>query len=396
MDVWKLLFRLVLTDQLQCIPDLAQATLTQYIKLVDGHVFGNHHIELSSRKSLGREKCGREAMYRTVCDQDAPCVYTEIIGHILYSFSVAKDQLSGLVKLSDIHIPGSQPIDLPFGKPEDLSQFTDDRTVLKGDIGTQKTHVRKAIEDEADDVVPVGPGEIDIKVRWIGPIQIDEALKVEVQLYGVHVRDAHQVGHDAVGATPPPHIKISPAPGILDNAPVDQEIGNELFLPDDLQFLLQTRQHLLVRIGVTIAQVAIADVLHQTVIKRLIPSIALQVVVPVCPTEFKAHPATLEQRSCLIDQPGKFTELRAELVLGDEAIRSRGTLFFGQLAEQAVALNGPQQTMGVVVFLVPKAARVQKDHPLFGPIDPFHPQRTQIAEGDPYECILVAQDRCIC
>ena len=71
-------------------------------------------------------------------------------------------------------------------------------------------------------------------------------------------------------------------------------------------------------------------------------------------------------------------------------IRSRGTLFFGQLAEQA-ALNGPQQTMGIVVFLAESCTSAEGPSALWA-IDPFHPQRTQIAEEIPMNAFC-SQDR---
>ena len=58
-------------------------------------------------------------------------------------------------------------------------------------------------------------------------VEIDEALEVEVELDGIYIGDAQQIGHNTVGSTTPSHVEVSFAAGVFQDLPVDKEVGNE-------------------------------------------------------------------------------------------------------------------------------------------------------------------------
>ena len=61
-------------------------------------------------------------------------------------------------------------------------------------------------------------------------------------------------------------------------------------------------------------------------------------------------------------EPGKFRIGVFEFADADQAVGFGGDLGSGQLGEEAVAVDGPQQAVGVVVALVAKGGRLEGDH----------------------------------
>ena len=85
------------------------------------------------------------------------------------------------------HLPhrrgGIEPgVYLGFGKAKNLRQFPVNRLIPKRDIGRQQTHVLRpiALKDVIDDIIPLIPGKIYVKIRRTRPVLIDETLKIEV------------------------------------------------------------------------------------------------------------------------------------------------------------------------------------------------------------------------
>ncbi len=70
-------------------------------------------------------------------------------------------------------------------------------------------------------MLPIAPGEIQVKVGRRLAVEVDKALKVEVQLNGVHIGDFQEVGHHAVGPAPPPHVEIRLFLRIANNVPIE-------------------------------------------------------------------------------------------------------------------------------------------------------------------------------
>ncbi len=105
-----------------------------------------------------------------------------------------------------------QEIDFFLGQAIDLTQFTEDGSVPEGGHGADEGRVSApvAFEDIVQHLIPVLPGEVDVKVRGTGPFGIDETLEVEVQVNGIHIGDPQAVGHDGIGPAAPAHMVESP------------------------------------------------------------------------------------------------------------------------------------------------------------------------------------------
>ena len=92
-------------------------------------------------------------------------------------------------------------------------------------------------EEVLKHLVSVGPAKVNIKVRWIFSVEVDEALKVEVQLHGIYIGDSQTVGHHGVGPRSSAYMVEIAAMGKLHDVVVDQEIRHKTLLLDQLQLL---------------------------------------------------------------------------------------------------------------------------------------------------------------
>ncbi len=141
-----------------------------------------------------------------------------------------------------------------FGKAHDLAQFPDSSPILKGVVGRKQGDIRKALEHVRHNIVTVCPGEIDVEIGWVGPVQVEKALEVKVKLDGIDVCDAQQISHEAVRPTAPPYVEIALASCVTGDVPIDQEIGQITLLPDQRNLVFHPVQHLLVVVGIAVGQ----------------------------------------------------------------------------------------------------------------------------------------------
>ncbi len=65
------------------------------------------------------------------------------------------------------------------------------------------------------DIIPVAPGKIKVKIRWIFSVQVDKSFKIEVQLNGVYIRNAQEVGNNTVGPASSANIIIVFTSGVF-------------------------------------------------------------------------------------------------------------------------------------------------------------------------------------
>jgi hypothetical protein len=56
------------------------------------------------------------------------------------------------------------------------------------------------VEDIGGYVVSVLPREVEVEVGRTTPMRVDKSLKVEVEVYGIHIRNPEAVGNDGVCA----------------------------------------------------------------------------------------------------------------------------------------------------------------------------------------------------
>ncbi len=80
----------------------------------------------------------------------------------------------------------------------------------------------------------------------------------------------------------------------------------------------------------------------------------------------KVDVASFEQGVCPLRQPGKFGVSVFEFTDAEQAVCGGGHLIAGQLGEQAVAVDGPEEAVGIVVALVSKGRCLKGDHALVG------------------------------
>ena len=86
-------------------------------------------------------------------------------------------------------------------------------------------------------LIAVGPTEVNVKVGGIFSVEIDEALKVEIQLHRIHIGDSQAVGYHGVGPGASTHMVKIAAMGKADNVVIDQEIRHKTLLLDQFQLL---------------------------------------------------------------------------------------------------------------------------------------------------------------
>ena len=56
------------------------------------------------------------------------------------------------------------------------------------------------VEDIGGYVVSILPREVEVEVGRTTPMRVDKSLKVEVEVYGIHIRNSKAVGNDGVCA----------------------------------------------------------------------------------------------------------------------------------------------------------------------------------------------------
>ena len=114
--------------------------------------------------------------------------------------------------------------------------------------------MRKTFKNIAGHIVAIGPGEINVEIGRILPVEVDEALKIQIELDGVHIGNPQNVGDDAVGTTSTPHIKIALAAGIVGDVPIDEKVGNKIFLFNNTELLFNARKDGFVGLRVAVLQ----------------------------------------------------------------------------------------------------------------------------------------------
>ena len=92
--------------------------------------------------------------------------------------------------------------------------------------------------DILDDVRPAVVGEIDVDIRRIDALRIQEALEQQAVADGVHVRDVEQVGDQRAGGAAARHAGDAVFAAVSDEVRHDEEIGDEPGFLDDLQLQL--------------------------------------------------------------------------------------------------------------------------------------------------------------
>ena len=307
----------------------------------------------------------------------------QVIGHPLDELPVAEHQAGHPVEAGRFVLPRAKGIDLGLGQPEDLAQFADDAALPEGHIGAQQGNVLETTEYVAGNFFPVPPREVDVKIGRVGPEQVDEPLEIQVELNGVHIGDAQQVGHDAVGPAPPPHVEETPAPGFAHNVPVDEEIGDEPLLLDQVELLFKAAVDFRAGIAVAVGHPLPAKAFEQGLVFFPAAGVGLQVLGGARLREIEVDAAAVHQGLRVLENEGVLRKGGRQVGHRVHAIFGVGLLRFGQLAEQGVVVDGPQQAVRVEVALVAEGHRLQHHQPVavFDQVGKGQPP--QVAHRDP-------------
>ena len=168
--------------------------------------------------------------------------------------------------------------------------------------------------------IPVLPGEVNVEVGRAGAFGIQEPLKVQVQLDGIHVGDPQTVGHHAVGAAASPHMVEALRKGEPDHIPGDQKIGAKVHLLDDLKLFLHPTIGFFVGIPVTIGHPVEGQLPQQLpVVMDIVRETAFVLHLPV-----EVDAARIQQRRGVFEELGIERKCRPRTLGRQENLVGRG------------------------------------------------------------------------
>src|SRR5690606_2107734 len=133
-------------------------------------------------------------------------MYAQVIWEAVDQFSVLNYKLKIVVVLFALFVALDKIVYLRLWQSKYFCKFTNNGTKLKGDIGAHQCGMGEAFKNISGNIVPVLPGKVDVKIGGRGTVQIYEPLKIEVQLNRVHIGNAKDIGHHAIGATATTYI----------------------------------------------------------------------------------------------------------------------------------------------------------------------------------------------
>src|SRR5208337_3450914 len=97
------------------------------------------------------------------------------------------------------------------------------------------------IRNVANDLAAASHAEVDVDVREADPFGVQKALKNQVVLKRIDVRDTQRVGRQAAGCRTPPRTHGNALlAGMPDEIPDDQEVAGEAHLLDQFDLPLQS------------------------------------------------------------------------------------------------------------------------------------------------------------
>src|SRR5690606_18048686 len=81
------------------------------------------------------------------------------------------------------------------------------------------------------------PGPVNIKIRRAFAVQVQKALKIQVQFQGADIGNTQAVRYNTIGSTATSDMQESHRIAVTDNVPSNQEVTAELQLVNYREFL---------------------------------------------------------------------------------------------------------------------------------------------------------------
>ena len=132
-------------------------------------------------------------------------------------------------------------VDLRHRHAQRLAHLADQRAAPEMHVGGDQRHVLVpvGVEHVIQHFVAPVPGEVDVDVRVVRPLQAEEALEVQVVAEGVDLGDVEGAADQAVGGGAPPHRRNAARRRLAHDVPHDQKIRLQLQPVDHCQLVFQ-------------------------------------------------------------------------------------------------------------------------------------------------------------
>ena len=119
------------------------------------------------------------------------------------------------------------------------------------------------------DVVDQGfaplPAQVDVDIREIAAVRMEEALKAKLMANRVDLGDPESIGDDGSSARSATGTGDAEASGFIDDLPDDEKVRDETHFVDDLQLAGQTFEHGSLNFAVAAKQSLMAALIELTV-----------------------------------------------------------------------------------------------------------------------------------
>ena len=212
-----------------------------------------------------------------------------------------------------------------------FTQLPDGSFVLKSIVYCNECRMRKSIEDKMDDVIPICPWKVYVKIWWIFPVDIDKPFEIEVKLYRIYICNSEQISDYAICSASPAYIKIPLATGIFQYFPIDKKIGYKFFFLNDVKLFFQPWKNTFSWCFVPVANAFVTEFFYQLKIQPFISGIGFFVFWFLF-GKIKLYGTLLEQLGWVGDQLWVVLVKHFKFLNGKHHV-VRAALFFGwQLA----------------------------------------------------------------
>ena len=222
------------------VADVGDAALAEDVDFHQSDFLGGIHVVLRRREAFRRQVEGCIVGDGVFGHQHTACMDGTLSRKVLKSLGNGHNLLTDSVVFRKLGGIAFHLVNFLFGQTEHLAQLATKRIALEGDRCAKQGDVLCAIffEDVRDDMVAVAPREVEVEVGRTAPLGVEETLKIQVQLYRVHIGDFQAISHHAIGPAAPPDVVKSLRHCEAHNIPSDEEIGAKAHPLDDVQLLL--------------------------------------------------------------------------------------------------------------------------------------------------------------